>query len=405
MDNSDKNGFGRDKLNRKEFGDRLTKFLENQTDGNVFALDAGWGQGKTTFVEMWQEDSDNHLKTIYFDAFANDYQKDPFLALATEIYGEIQEESDCLRRSILDVEKVRAISSILSDALLEKIIGKAGSDVVKKLTEAHDAILTERLEEAKKTKSAIEAFRDSLKGHVEKISPGKPLIFIVDELDRCRPDFALDLLETIKHFFEVPGIIFLLVMNQKALSDMIHIRYGTDDGTRYMQKFVQFWINLPGPNVKRYAAFLYGRSQHNYDYTYELIERGSPNLREIQQIYTYEKLINSSANSHSDRLMEWAIPVMCYVKVVNPSYVQKILNMSKEDIIELDWESVLGFPLIHPFFHLERPYDMTKSIKKLSDINEEALGNPIGRAGPIEWAVEAIKLCAEILVILKNPNP
>ena len=402
---SEKEGFKRDKLGRKGFGEKLAQILEKQPGGNVFALDAGWGQGKTTFIKMWRGHvgKQDRLKTIYFDAFACDYQQDPFLALAAEVYERVRGES--LKKAILSVEKLRAINSMAGGALLEKAVGKAGGDIVKKLLEAHDAILTRRLEEVQKAKSAIQIFRESLEQHVKKISPDKPLIFIVDELDRCRPDFALDLLETIKHFFEVSGIIFLLVMNHKALNEMIRTRYGIDDGTRYMQKFIQCWINLPEPNVKKYAAFLHKRSSRDYNHTCELIEQGSPNLREIQQIYTYGELIESSyGKGGSNFIVECIISIMSYMKVVNPSYVQKILNMSERDIIALDWESILGFQPIRPFAIPENRPKVVECIKKLYNMDEKIVRK---RYSIIlkKLTAEVMKNCAGILVILENPNP
>lgn len=75
----------KDIFKRKEFGERLANLIEN-TDGElVIALDAPWGEGKSTFIKMWQghlKKKDNGVHTIYFDAFANDHQSAPFLAIA-----------------------------------------------------------------------------------------------------------------------------------------------------------------------------------------------------------------------------------------------------------------------------------------------------------------------------------
>lgn len=64
---------------RKEFGERLAKLLTQTDDEFVVALDAGWGEGKSTFIQMWKGEVAHHrnqkIRTIYFDAFSNDYQK------------------------------------------------------------------------------------------------------------------------------------------------------------------------------------------------------------------------------------------------------------------------------------------------------------------------------------------
>ena len=390
---SETEGFEQDELGRKGFGESMAQILENQPGGNVFALDAGWGQGKTTFIKMWRGHvgKQDRLKTIYFDAFASDYQQDPFLALAAEIYENIRQRP--LKKAILNVEKFKATSSIIGGALLESAVGKTGSEVAKKLFEAHDAILTRRLEEAQKARGAIDTFRDSLEQHVKKISPDKPLIFIVDELDRCRPDFALDLLETIKHFFEVPGIVFLLVMNHEALNEMIRTRYGTDDGRRYMQKFVQFWFALPEPDIERYARFVYIGYLEEPDYTCELIKQGALNLREVQQICAYRKLIDSPTERDNSRnLMQWAISLVCYIKVIKPDFLPKILLMSDDDVLNFKWESVLNF----------FPSDLFvgRKISTINDMEERLISNFAGGRGRV---AELIKKYAEILITLRVP--
>ena len=384
LDISEAEGFERDKLNRKGFGERLAQILEKQPGGNVFALDAGWGQGKTTFIKMWRGHVKDRLKTIYFDAFACDYQQDSFLSLAVEVYEGVRREP--LKKAILSVEKLRAINSMAGGALLEKAVGKTGGDIVKKFLEAHDAILTRRLEEAQKVKGAMETFRESLERHVKEISPDKPLIFIVDELDRCRPDFALDLLETIKHFFEVPGIVFLLVMNHEALDGMIRTRYGIGDGGRYMQKFVQFWFSLPAPSSEKHVEFMYEESSIKSDYTYELTRRGSSSLREIEQIRLYEELIRSFIGSPYPE-ERWAISTMSYVKVIKPAYIQKILNMDNLEIGMFEWREIFGFSP----FGLNRDQS---NIEKINDIKDQEIDGHLISQLEI---IKLIKTCARVL--------
>ncbi len=75
----------KDIFNRKDFGQNLLNLITNVDDELVIALDAPWGEGKTTFIKMWQGMlAQEEIKSIYFDAFANDYQKEPFLEM---LYG------------------------------------------------------------------------------------------------------------------------------------------------------------------------------------------------------------------------------------------------------------------------------------------------------------------------------
>jgi len=78
--------FKNDLLNRKPFAESLTRLITNVKDNLVISLDAQWGDGKTTFVKMWQSMlQKNEIENIYFDAFANDYFDNPFVALVSNI--------------------------------------------------------------------------------------------------------------------------------------------------------------------------------------------------------------------------------------------------------------------------------------------------------------------------------
>jgi predicted KAP-like P-loop ATPase len=98
--------------------------------------------------------------------------------------------------------------------------------ISKLLDKQVDTVVTDRLKSAAKDKIALEDFRKYLEGFAQEHGEGMPIVFIIDELDRCRPDFALDLIEQIKHLFSVPGITFLLILNRKQLEKTVELRYG-----------------------------------------------------------------------------------------------------------------------------------------------------------------------------------
>ncbi len=79
-------GFEKDALNRKSFGESLLNLLVRSSDELVISLDGQWGEGKSTFVKMWQGLlSENKIPNIYIDAFANDYIDDAFISVASAI--------------------------------------------------------------------------------------------------------------------------------------------------------------------------------------------------------------------------------------------------------------------------------------------------------------------------------
>ena len=391
---SETEGFEQDKLDRKGFGETLAQILENQPGGNIFALDAGWGQGKTTFIKMWRGHvghvRENKLQTIYFDAFANDYQKDILRVLTTRILGTIGKGNFFIRRSIKRVMKLAAViaksrfvssgfvldfssipgwmkktiisfwEAIPGSSILTRVIEKVAPAELRKAMQSKPISGgEEKFQEAEKL---MMDFKEEL-GKLTKTEKSGPIIFIVDELDRCRPDFALDLLETIKHFFEVPGIVFLLVMNREALDDMIRTRYGTNDGTRYMQKFVQHWIGLPEPDTEGYAQAL-GLSHPLPG----IIKAGKKvNLREIQSIFAYHSLLMGGFVPHSSPSEQGAtnlnpnasahdtVSLLSYLKVVAPDRIQKILDTDDSQVDNLDWSEYLNLSEIIPSNAISSP--------------------------------------------------
>jgi KAP family P-loop domain len=113
-----------------------------------------------------------------------------------------------------------------------------------------DKLIDDRLGSAKKEEEAFAKFRKSLVALTEvpaaAESESKQIIFIVDELDRCRPDYALDVLETIKHFFSVGGVHFLLVCDFSQLAAAVKARYGlATESETYLEKFIDVRVSFP----------------------------------------------------------------------------------------------------------------------------------------------------------------
>jgi hypothetical protein len=96
-------------------------------------------------------------------------------------------------------------------------------------------------------KSSLLAIIEALKG--EEIIP--PIIILIDELDRCRPTYAIKLLEEIKHLFDVPGLVFVLAMNVEQLGHSVCGAYGSGfDGRAYLRRFIDREYRLAEPNLE-----------------------------------------------------------------------------------------------------------------------------------------------------------
>lgn len=258
---------------RRRLGEQLTSYVDRLQCGAVLALDARCGEGKTWFVRNWKR----HLETteiphnvIYLDAFANDYLDDPFLVIASEIAAKLDQAVEnkllvhkfkkvavAIQQGLLTFTPT-LIASIISCALtggliplikidsekfsdkLDEAIDKVTDNIGEKVTEA----IQNKIDSYEQEKQSLRAFKSTLSELA--VSLDKPLVFILDELDRCRPDFAIRLIERIKHFFDIKNIVFVLVMNKRQFIAGIGNLYGykEEDALLYLDKFIDFDIPL-----------------------------------------------------------------------------------------------------------------------------------------------------------------
>lgn len=367
---ADNEGFSsdRDIFSRAGFGERLANLIENANDNPVLAIDSRWGEGKSTFIKMWRGYVEHHrdgkIKTIYYDAFANDYQKDPFLALASEIYelvpGKASAKKSKFKRKASDAAKaftrgaikigVKAATGGILDG---SIVDSAGKDISELISDQIDKVIEDRFKSAEDDKLAIKAFKQHLSDVAVEYGGGKPLVFIIDELDRCRPDFAIDLLEQIKHLFSVSGITFLIVLNREQLEEYIKARYGSGvNASLYLQKFINIWLTLPrkydsqkdfGVTYFRYALskmLMPGEGNPNNvakTVLEELIRYYKPSYREIERILSCFALINNMARQSYAAPFQYIMAFICYIKCTDTELCSKVCrnSVTLEEILKI----------------------------------------------------------------------
>ena len=198
----------------------LTSIVTTYADGFVLAINNKWGAGKTTFVKMWEQDlKNNDFQTLYFNAWENDFQPEVIIALIAEL-SELREKREKTFKSV--VKKGAAFLTKVAPSVAKGVASKAvGEGAIADISEAITEFTTEQLEsEIEKfteSKKGIEEFREALQKFVENVDDNKPVIFIVDELDDAVLDYAVSVLEEIKHLFSVPGIVFVLSIDKEQL--------------------------------------------------------------------------------------------------------------------------------------------------------------------------------------------
>jgi KAP family P-loop domain len=255
--------FSKDNLDRQPFADRLIQLSSrlaaapSTPAGRVIAVDAPWGSGKSWVAARLPAYFKSHKDTgecIYIDAFQFDFHQDPFAVLVSAILKGLESKgvsTAAFKNAAKDVilSALPALAKGVAKAAA-KSVGMDASEIVGALTdgaaESSEKVVEKMLESFSEVQSTANAFRETLTKLVTKLDGGKPLVIVIDELDRCRPSFALELLERVKHLFDVPQIVFIFFMHTPALHSAIKKTYGNDiNPAEYLRKFVSLRIGLP----------------------------------------------------------------------------------------------------------------------------------------------------------------
>jgi hypothetical protein len=299
-------------LNRKVYSQYLTNYLiskyktSNKNSHNesfVLNINAEWGFGKTYFLSNWREDlTRKGFPVIYFDAWQNDFSEDSLLAFISEIDAQLSHffKKSPKAKALLDttVNSAKRIlspsSPVLAGILARKFLNISGNELSALIQQTEDLHYEERdnLEQdgeldnslaeemistviSKAAEQALKSHRDKKKSilkfkqnlgklisHIDKkLSTKKlPLFVLVDELDRCRPNYAIELLENIKHLFGVKGVYFVIATDSTQLAHSIEAIYGSRfDSNRYLRRFFDQEYTLPEPDNLSFSSFLFQR--------------------------------------------------------------------------------------------------------------------------------------------------
>lgn len=253
------------KLDRKQFADVLTQIVGTYSDGFVLSINNEWGTGKTTFVRMWQQQLINEgFKTVYFNAWENDFDSSPLTALMSELKLVSDSKSNKVFKSVIKKGALLAKNTlpVVVKSLAKKYVGditEIATDVIEKITKTATEIFEERIKEYTTKKKTILEFRTELEKFIRTMDMSIPLVFIIDELDRCRPPYAVEVLEQLKHFFSVPGIVFVLSIDKSHLASSVKGVYGSDsiNTDEYLRRFIDLEYSIPKPSTRKFCEYLF----------------------------------------------------------------------------------------------------------------------------------------------------
>ena len=257
--------FQNDMLDRKKTVEILSGLVANLDGPCTLAVDAEWGHGKTTFLKIWAAYlRQQGFPVVEFNAWETDDCGNPFIALSTELTGGLQNcTDDSLSTKIHSLkEQAAKVAWRTAPAIIQEVISSAIPIPVvgTNLGQAAASWLKDSLSAYEKDQQSIKVFKHVLQDMAELLSEssgGRPLIVMIDELDRCRPSYAVQLLEVAKHLFTVDRIVFVLAVNRSELAHSVKALYGGDfDAKGYLRRFFDVDFRLPHPDRDKFIADL-----------------------------------------------------------------------------------------------------------------------------------------------------
>lgn len=335
------NPFASDTMERRQQIEALTRLVGNIEGPCVLAVDAQWGFGKTAFLKMWAQHLRNEgFPVAEFNAWETDFSDDPLMALYATLkdhFSGLPDAKTDLYETVLETGLI-LISKVASAAIpLFPDIKEAVEHAKEGATSRTEA----RLSRYRETREAIDRFKAAL----QEVRGDKPLVICVDELDRCRPNYAIEFLEATKHVFEVDGVIFILAVNLSELANSVSALYGSDfDARRYLRRFVDRPMNLPPGDRARFLQSLlentqltevispYPQEQHLLN-TYVV---GAPHvsLRDIEQGIFNLGAILSAVPRPRGRIPDLYKLAICLVvfRMVAPDIYQRLMAGEVSDL-------------------------------------------------------------------------
>lgn len=280
-----------DLLNRQSEGKYLSEYLLKRyvnTPNKPFVLNinAEWGFGKTYFLKNLSEDlKSQKYPVIYFDAWQNDYSDQPLLAFISEMNTSLKpflgkstqgkklfDKAWNTSKKLLIPMLVKTLTGMTYDHFNEEPEKTKDEDKTEISNEDStknevESVLSKLAESAladhETVRKSISTFKENM-GKLLKfidqdiLSKNLPMFVFIDELDRCRPSYAIELLENIKHIFDIPGIVFVIATDSKQLSHSINAVYGQNFASeRYLKRFFDQEYNLIKPDNYAFAQYLF----------------------------------------------------------------------------------------------------------------------------------------------------
>ncbi|MFM4707756.1 KAP family P-loop NTPase fold protein [Aeromonas caviae] len=269
--------YPQDCLGRARYAEYLTTYLESQNKEKpyVLNLNSGWGVGKTYFLKRWQHELKKTNPVIYIDAWKSDHSNDPLMSVISSIISQLRELADKSENELLFkgvshlANLLKQVGPSIANALVKKYVGATVSELLDddsgissqsipsdEIGAAAEKIAHQLILEHDKRNKEIQALKECvfqwIGAAIANSNIRSPTYIIVDELDRCRPNYAVEMLEVVKHIFDIKGVFFVIATDTEQLQHAIKVVYGQDFNAQiYLSRFFDARFSIPEASLER----------------------------------------------------------------------------------------------------------------------------------------------------------
>ena len=360
------NPYKHDLLERQPLVRFLSDLIARLDESFVMTLDSPFGTGKTTMVRMLMEElkCKGHRCT-YFNAWEVDYATDPLVALVSSIDRVDLGSKEANDKNRKNLQKVKELATALAKPSMIAVVKAltSGSVDLAEIIRAISSIPTTDVkanivEEFNQECKLLDDFKNKLKEAVEQLLTANKktnLVVFVDELDRCRPTFAIHLLERIKHMFDIPNIVFVLSIDKKQIEASTKAVYGAEiNATEYLRRFFDLEYGIPTVNTNDYINSLITRCNltqnfeqrnnnsmtaqdrtHFVNFFTEIAEAMNLSLRACERCITRLRIVMDQTPT-SQYLHPVLVALLIVLRSNKPDFYSRIIsgNASPDDVIE-----------------------------------------------------------------------
>lgn len=351
-----------DKFGRQGIAKFLTNYLDKNEDIKVLNINAPWGTGKTFFLTNWRNELNQTRVCLYFNAWENDFCGDPFIALSAVLYEGLKKEcpgvavsefKDAAKKAIVAATPalmkgvVKNFLSVDIDEIVDAL-GDAAEKAVEKLIQDNN----ETLDKVRNFKASLEHLsRDAAAQKASRLGINSfPVYIFIDELDRCRPTYAIELLERLKHFFDVKNCRFVVATDTEQMVASVKSVYGEGfDSFRYLRRFFDSEYRLDNSDIKAWvianACFEFGRHRDlcifsSFNEAQEIFGASHMDLRHPEA----DALLFSDGNLRSDQLIVLALAQAFRLELRELNKIIRHIKMVESNIegeFEFFWAAYL----------------------------------------------------------------